>query len=133
MEFLKDHPAPRIWMGADPSAPAGRLFLGRGARPFEIAVAEMRARPSRDSLEKLWEERHGGRPADLLLVVLYREGDYEFAALAGPETGRVTLDLSPNDVEAIAQRALSARDRHHARRAVGRALDKKTASATSRP
>ena len=49
-----------------------RLYLGTGTIPLEIAVAEAPNPPSRQQLSEAWKKRHGGRPAAVLLVILYQ-------------------------------------------------------------
>lgn len=49
-----------------------RLYLGTGTIPLEIVVAEAPNPPSRQQLSEAWKKRHGGRPAAVLLVILYQ-------------------------------------------------------------
>lgn len=69
-------------------------------------------------MRDIWRVRHGGRPCDVLLVVLYASpSGVKLAATAGPSQRDPThIDLAPAAVEAVARRALAAPDRHVARR-----------------
>lgn len=133
LDFLRDHPCPRPWLVALHSARIApvALFLGRGPRPFEVAVARSSNRLSRKRIRDIWRVRHGGRPCDVLLVVLYASSaGVELAATAGPSQGDPTyIDLPAAAVEAVARRALAAPNRHTARRIV---LEIEAAAATGR-
>lgn len=126
MRFLADHPCPRPWLAGRPpkELEPRALFIGKGARPFEVAVAAAADRPAASALRVAWDQRHAARPAEVLLVVLYLSGDIWKAAAAGPSAcDSIAFDLEPLFVERIARLALAARDRHVARRIVGRLFE----------
>ena len=60
--------------------PNAKLVLGQGQAPLEVIVTEYSARPGNESVRAAWKERHGGRPAPVLVVATYGNQ----AAICGP-------------------------------------------------
>ena len=87
-DFLTDHEQVVNWnvFAGRPTPLVPRLvFLGRGGHPLEVALASAPlGRPKVDDVRRLWAERHANRPAPLLLVVAYPDGDEARATLCGP-------------------------------------------------
>src|SRR5689334_19382672 len=114
MAFLKEHQL-RPWQlqQAGEFQPIG-LALGPGHGGLEVAIAESHGTPSMSALRSAWKARQAGRPAPVLLVVLY-DGK---AALCGPAGDQppAFLDLTPERVETICATALAEPDRHAALR-----------------
>lgn len=91
-------------------------LLGPGANPLEVAVASGTRRPTLTEVRTIWNKRHGNTPSPLLLVLLYRSGDVQKAAVCGAIGSEppVLLDLDAGQVERIAEAAIGEVDRHAA-------------------
>src|SRR5690606_28392656 len=91
---------------------------------LEVAVATSPSRPNVSDVRQLWRRRKGGRPAPLLLVVLYSTPDGLEAATCGPvgEDPAVATDLNAGQAERIAQTALAEPNRNAATRFLTDAL-----------
>lgn len=100
-----------------PFNPVG-LAIGEGSHGLEVLVADHSTSPSLPTLRSCWKQRHGGRAAPLLLVVLC--GDK--AALCGPtgfnDDPPAYVNIDPGQVERICIEALEQPDRHSALRAL---------------
>lgn len=126
-DFLLEQPGPIPWQipeGGRASFEPINLFLGQGANALEVAVATSPSRPNVSDVRQLWRRRKGGRPAPLLLVVLYSTPDGLEAATCGPvgEDPAVATDLDAGQVERIAQTALAEPNRNAATRFLTDAL-----------
>ena len=113
--------APRHWSPrAGSGFAAAGLFLGAGANALEVAVARAPRSPGRTALMEAWKARRKGRPAPVLLVVLYPGG----AALCGAagEAPPVHTGMDAGRVERLCREALGQPDRHAALRFLSQAL-----------
>ena len=116
--FLPDL-EPRHWSaveGGPRSLTPLVLFFGRGDHGLEVGLASSRSRPSADDIRKLWHARQGRRPAPLLLIVGYPEGEETRATVCGPAGQQPPLvtGLKISQVERVAAAALAEPSRHAA-------------------
>lgn len=92
--FLATRTDQRPWSlpeGAPAEFEAAGLFLGRGPRALEIAVASAPHVPSATALRSLWNARHGNTPSPLLLVVTHPGPRGTSASVCGPVPRRQLL------------------------------------------
>ena len=128
-DFLADHEQVVNWnvFAGRPIPLVPRLvFLGRGEHPLEVALASAAlGRPKVDDVRRLWAERHANRPASLLLVVAYPDGDEARATLCGPvgDAPPVESGLDLSQVERLCAAALREPSRHAAVRLLAGMLD----------
>lgn len=126
-DFLVDQPGPIPWEIPDGGRGAFdpvNLFLGEGANALEVAVASSDGRPNVSDVRQLWKRRKAGRPAPLLLVVMYPQDGRLDAATCGPvgENPTVVMDRDVGQVERMAATALAEPDRNSAIRFLNVAL-----------
>lgn len=117
--FLATRTDQRPWSlpeGAPAEFEAAGLFLGRGPRALEIAVASAPHVPSATALRSLWNARHGNTPSPLLLVVTHPGPRGTSASVCGPvpPSPAPVLGLAIDQVERIAATALAEPNRHAA-------------------
>jgi hypothetical protein len=118
--FLQDiRPRPVKLHGTQDLVAVG-LALGQGNAPLEVVITTANRQPPLPAIRSAWKNRHGGRPAPVLLVILYGNK----AALCGPagEEPPAYLDVDPGQVERIFREALQQADRHAALRCLRDAL-----------
>lgn len=89
-----------------------QLYLGQGSLGLEVLVGQSATAPRRDQLLKCWKQRHGGRPAPLLLVVLYGQQ----VSVCGPVgiDPPVYAEVDQGQLERICRTALKAPSHHTA-------------------
>jgi hypothetical protein len=81
--FLHDLDLRRLTLpDAEAIEPVG-LAIGPGSGGLEVAVAKASRKPSQATMRSVWQTRHGGRAAPLLLVVL-RDDCAALPAPGGP-------------------------------------------------
>ena len=90
------------------------LALGKGNAPVEVLVAISSSEPRLPMLRSCWKERNAGRPAPLLLIVLYDSKAAICGATGDDPPAYVGID--PGQVERICKEALEQPDRHAALR-----------------
>jgi len=128
-DFLTDHEQvvnSNVFAGRPTPLVPRLVFLGRGGHPLEVALASAPlGRPKVDDVRRLWAERHANRPAPLLLVVAYPDGDEARATLCGPvgDAPPVESGLDLSQVERLCAAALREPSRHAAVRLLAGMLD----------
>lgn len=118
--FLDGHPLRQVRLPAScPFQPVG-LALGKGASGLEVLVTQSLASLRVPAVRSAWRERHGGRAAPLVLVVLH-DGK---ATLCGPagDDPPVYVGVDLGQAERLCREALQQPDRHAALRLLRDAL-----------
>lgn len=120
--FLSDR-KPRVVALDTKGFDAPRLHLGRGNPALEVLVVGAPATRSPVQVRALWKERHGGRAAPLLVVVVH---DTEHVSLCGPvglkDDPPVYAKIDRGQAERMCAEALSAPNKEAALRFVRDAL-----------
>ena len=80
MAFLSDIQLRPLATGGIPGCETLGLALGQGQSPLEVMVLGSAAQPPVTAMRTAWKDRHGGRPAPVLLVTVYGNR----AAVCGP-------------------------------------------------
>jgi hypothetical protein len=120
--FLEDYDGSALSWKRPPGAPVAfetdRILFGNGDSAIEVAIASAArpGQPKADDLRSLFKKRQGGRPAPVILVVIYTatNGD-PLAAVVGttgdpaPITG-----LQPDRLARVCAEVLAKPDRHAA-------------------
>jgi len=91
------------------------LFLGPGQMGLEVAAYRCVRQPANVELESIHDKRVRGRTAPVVIAVLWGEGRAALAA-SGTDEPFLARDLDASQVERLCDAALSAPDRHVARR-----------------
>mgnify|MGYP001242276529 CR=1 FL=1 len=97
------------------------LTLGNGLPALEIIVITSKTPPSATALRNAWKERQGGRPAPVLLVVVYEDK----ASVCGPsgDNPPVISNINSSQLERVCSTALEEPERHSAMRFLRPALE----------
>jgi len=96
--------------------------LGQGQAPLEVGVImECATQPAVTAMRTAWKDRHGGRPAPVLLVAIYGNR----AAICGPsgDNPPVLTNVELSQAERLCITALGEPDRHSALRFLRPALE----------
>ena len=80
MDFLSNVQLRPLATGGIPGCETLGLALGQGQAALEVVVLKSATQPLVTALRTAWKDRHDGRPAPVLLVVVY--GNH--VAMCGP-------------------------------------------------
>ena len=121
MAFLSDIQLRPLATGGIPGCETLGLALGQGQSPLEVVVLRSAAQPPVTAMRTAWKDRHGGRPAPVLLVAVYGNR----AALCGPsgDSPPVLTNVELGQAERLCLTALEEPDRHSALRFLRPALE----------
>ena len=121
MAFLSDIQLRPLATGGIPGCETLGLALGQGQSPLEVVVLRSAAQPPVTAMRTAWKDRHGGRPAPVLLVTVYGNR----AAVCGPsgDNPPVLTNVELGQAERLCITALEEPDRHSALRFLRPALE----------
>lgn len=102
------------------------LAIGQGTSALEVAIVNVRQNPTKTLLQSVWNDRHGGRAAPVLVVAIYGEK----VAICGPVGPDPNFyeDLEIPHAEQLCRLALQEGDRHSAIRFLQTTLPEITTS-----
>jgi hypothetical protein len=120
MAFLSGIQLRPLATGGIPGCETLGLALGQGQSPLEVVVLRSAAQPPVIAMRTAWKDRHGGRPAPVLLVAVYGNR----AAVCGPsgDNPPVLTNVELGQAERLCITALEEPDRHSALRFLRPAL-----------
>ena len=121
MPFLTDIQLRPLASGGMPGSKTLGFALGQGQAPLEVVVMESATQPAITAMRTAWKDRHGGRPAPVLLVTIYGNR----AAICGPsgDNPPVLTNVELSQAERLCITALGEPDRHSALRFLRPALE----------
>ena len=121
LTFLSDIQLRPLATGGIPGCETLGLALGQGQSPLEVVVLRSAAQPPVTAMRTAWKDRHGGRPAPVLLVTVYGNR----AAVCGPsgDNPPVLTNVELGQAERLCITALEEPDRHSALRFLRPALE----------
>jgi len=121
MAFLTNIQLRPLASGGIPGCKTLGFALGQGQAPLEVVVMECATQPAVTAMRTAWKDRHGGRPAPVLLVAIYGNR----AAICGPsgDNPPVLTNVELSQAERLCITALGEPDRHSALRFLRPALE----------
>ena len=121
MAFLSGIQLRPLATGGIPGCETLGLALGQGQSPLEVVVLRSASQPPVTAMRTAWKDRHGGRPAPVLLVAVYGNR----AAVCGPsgDNPPVLTNVELGQAERLCITALEEPDRHSALRFLRPALE----------
>ena len=99
MAFLTNIQLRPLASGGIPGCKTLGFALGQGQAPLEVVVMECATQPAVTAMRTAWKDRHGGRPAPVLLVAIYGNR----AAICGPsgDSPPVLANVEPRQAERL--------------------------------